>query len=111
MTLSSAARALVNASDVNRVRDVFMDYQLRQTTGSEGQYAMQSSALSRAELVFNDPSDGGTSGLLANFWNSWHDVANDPEASPGRTQLVHATTTLTSRIQRSYSDLKPSAPT
>jgi flagellar hook-associated protein 1 len=96
----------VNASDVNRVRDVFMDYQVRQTIGSQGQYQMQSGALSRAELVFNDPSDGGMSGLLANFWNAWHDVANDPEGSPGRTQLVHATTTLTSRIQRSYSDLE-----
>ena len=95
----------VNASDVHRVRDVFMDYQVRQTLGSQGQYSAQSSALGRAEFVFNDPSDGGMSGLMAKFWNSWHDVVNDPEGSPGRTQLVHATTTLTSRIQRSYTDL------
>lgn len=95
----------VNASDVHRVRDVFMDYQVRQSLATQGQYDMQASALRRAELVFNDPSDGGMSGLLANFWNSWHDVVNDPESSPARTQLVHATSTLTSRIQRSHTDL------
>ncbi|MCA9843534.1 MAG: flagellar hook-associated protein FlgK [Dehalococcoidia bacterium] len=95
----------VDASDVNRVRDIFLDFQLRQAIGSEFQYGAQGSALARAEFTFNDPSDGGMSGLLASFWNSWHDVVNDPEGSPARTTLVHTTNTLTARIRSAHQQL------
>jgi flagellar hook-associated protein 1 FlgK len=95
----------VDASDVNRVRDIFLDYQVRQALSTQGRYQTLSSALGKAELIFNDPTDDGMSGLLANFWNAWHDVVNDPEGSPARTSLIHATTTLTTRIQRANDDL------
>jgi len=95
----------VDASDVNRVRDVFLDYQVRQALGAQAQYGAVSDALGKAELIFNDPTDDGLSTLMANFWNAWHDVVNDPEGSPARTTLIHATTTMTSRIQRAYDDL------
>jgi flagellar hook-associated protein 1 FlgK len=95
----------VDASDVNRVRDVFLDFQLRQALGGEFQFQAQAGALARAELTFNDPSDGGMSALLANFWNAWHDVVNDPEGSPGRTTLVHTTNTLTARIRSAHQEL------
>ncbi len=95
----------VDASDVNRVRDIFLDFQLRQAIGGEHQFQAEGGALSRAELTFNDPTDDGLSGLLSNFWNSWHDVVNDPEGSPARTTLVNSTNTLTARIRTAYQDL------
>jgi flagellar hook-associated protein 1 FlgK len=95
----------VDASDVNRVRDIFLDFQLRQSLGSEYQYQAQAGVLSRAEFTFNDPTDGGMSAILANFWNAWHDVVNDPEGSPGRTTLVHSTNTLTARLRQAHMDL------
>ncbi|MGE5596182.1 MAG: flagellar hook-associated protein FlgK [Hyphomicrobiales bacterium] len=96
----------VDASDVNRVRDLFLDFQQRQALGSQSQYEAQADALSKAEIVFNDPSDEGLSGVMSAFWNAWHDVVNDPESSAARTTLVNTTTTLTARLQRAYNDLE-----
>ena len=95
----------VDASDVRRMRDLFLDFQARQTMGAKGQYSAYSAPLSQAEVVFNDPSDNGISALLGKFWSAWHDVVNDPESSAARTALVHSTSTLTSRLQRAHADL------
>lgn len=95
----------VMARDVNRVRDIFLDFQARQTMAARSQSEMLASALKQAELVFNDPTDEGLSGLLSKFWNSWHDVVNDPESPAARTTLVHATETLATRLQRARGEL------
>jgi flagellar hook-associated protein 1 FlgK len=95
----------VDASDVRRVRDLFLDFQLRQTAGSREQYAALAKALRTAELAFDDPSDLGLSSVLASFWNAWHDVVNTPESNAARTALVHSGETLAARIRRAWNDL------
>ena len=95
----------VDASDVRRMRDIFLDFQTRQTLGSKGQYTAYSTPLSQAEVVFNDPTDDGISGLIAKFWASWHDVTNDPESPAARITLVHSTSTLAARIQYAHANL------
>ena len=96
----------VDAKDVNRIRDTFLDFQARQGISSQGQYAALATPMSNAEVVFNDPSDDGISALLAKFWAAWHDVVNGPESSPARTALVHPTTTFTLRLQTAHSQLE-----
>jgi flagellar hook-associated protein 1 FlgK len=95
----------VDASEVRRVRDLFLDFQVRQTIGSRAQYAALANALGTAELAFDDPSDLGLSSALASFWNAWHDVVNEPESKAARTALVHSAETLASRIRRAWDDL------
>jgi flagellar hook-associated protein 1 FlgK len=95
----------VNAKDVNRIRDIFLDFQARQSMAAKSQYGSTSAALSQAELVFNDPTDDGMSKLLAKFWAAWQDVVNDPESAAARTTIVHTTQTLTTRLQRARSEL------
>lgn len=95
----------VDASDVRRVRDLFLDFQLRQVTGSREQYAALANALRTAELSFDDPSDLGLSSALANFWGAWHDVVSTPEANAARTALVHSAETLAARIRRAWDQL------
>ena len=95
----------VDARDVNRVRDMFMDFQARQAFSSQGQYSALATPLGNAEVVFNDPSDDGLSSLLSKFWASWHDLTNDPESSAARTALVHATTTFAMRLQSAHGQL------
>ncbi|MEO8538508.1 MAG: flagellar hook-associated protein FlgK [bacterium] len=95
----------VDAKDVNRIRDSFMDFQTRQSLSNQSQFSSFSAPIGNAEVVFNDPSDDGLSSLLSKFWASWHDVVNEPESSPARTELVHATTTFTTRIQAAHEEL------
>jgi flagellar hook-associated protein 1 FlgK len=95
----------VTASEVTRVRDIFLDFQARQTSSSSTQYDAFSTALGRVELTFNEPGEDGIAGLMGKFFNAWHDVVNDPESPAARVALVHATTTLTSNLQRAANDL------
>ena len=95
----------VDASDVNRIRDLFLDFQARQTMGTNAEHQAFSDALGRAELTFSEPSDAGMGALLGQFYDAWHDVVNDPESPAARVALVHATTTLTANIQRASNDL------
>lgn len=95
----------VDAKDVNRIRDLFLDFQARQSMSSESQYQALSTPIENAEVVFNDPSDDGLSSLLGKFWAAWHDVTNEPESSPARVALIHATTTFTTRVKAAYDQL------
>lgn len=95
----------VDARDVHRIRDAFMDYQARQALSARGQHSAFSTPLRNAEAVFNDPSDDGLSALLARIWAAWHDVANEPESSAARTALVHAAQTFTLRVQAAHAEI------
>lgn len=95
----------VDAKDVNRIRDMFLDFQARQSMSGQAQYEALSTPIENAEVVFNDPSDDGISALLAKFWASWHDVVNEPESSAARVALVHATTTFTTRVRAAHDQL------
>ncbi len=95
----------VDAKDVNRVRDLFMDFQTRQALSTQGQHTAFSAPLRGAEIVFNDPSDDGMSALLGKFWAAWHDVVNEPESSSARTALVHATQTFAVRVRGAHAQL------
>lgn len=95
----------VDAKDVNRVRDMFLDIQARQALSTQGQFKSLSTPLANAEVVFNDPSDDGISALLGRFWAAWHDVVNEPESSAARTALIHATTTFTTRVNAAHDQL------
>jgi flagellar hook-associated protein 1 FlgK len=39
------------------------------------------------ESLFNESSDGSLSAQLSEFWNAWHDLANNPSGLPERTIL------------------------
>ena len=95
----------VDAKDVNRIRDTFLDFQARQSLSSRGQHSAFAKPLASAEVVFNDPSDDGISALLAKFRGGWHDVVNEPESVPARTALVHAATTFATRLQAAHQTL------
>ncbi len=95
----------VEAREIQRVRDQFLDFQARSALGQKSQYETLSRGLQQMEVVFNDPSDDGLGGVMGKFWAAWHDVVNDPESSTARVTLVHATTTMTTRLQRAHTDL------
>ncbi|HMO54095.1 MAG TPA: hypothetical protein PJ994_06300, partial [Tepidiformaceae bacterium] len=51
----------VDAKDVNRIRDLFMDFQARQALSAKGQHSAFVTPLKNAEVLFNDPSGDGIS--------------------------------------------------
>src|SRR5690606_22486040 len=79
---------------VERIRDQFIDFQVRTQSHSAGEYAARADSLNLVELAFGEPSDSGLRASLSQFFNAWRDLANAPEQSAARSAVVQAGETL-----------------
>ncbi|KEH98567.1 flagellar hook-associated protein FlgK [Clostridium botulinum] len=95
----------VEISKIQRVRDTFMDYQVRRETSTLGQYEARDKYLSEIEGIFNEPSDTGVSNLIGKFFDAWQEVAKHPEGSNARTVLVNQASALASELNHTYNQL------
>lgn len=97
---------------IQRIRDSFLDYQVRNETSVLGQYSTRSSYLSQIESIFNEPSDTGISTLIGKFFDSWQELSKQPQSSNNRTVVAQQTLALTDALNHTYSrfnDLKQDA--
>ncbi|AEB75774.1 flagellar hook protein FlgK [Clostridium botulinum] len=96
----------VEISKIQRVRDTFMDYQVRRETSTLGQYEARDKYLSEIEGIFNEPSDTGISNLIGKFFDAWQEVANHPEGSNSRTVLASQASAIASELNHTYNQLE-----
>ena len=95
----------VTSIGVERVRDMFADFQFRDGAQTSGRLDAQATFLQRAELLIGEPGDSGIRSVLSRYWNAWRDVATSPESSAGRTVLVQAGESLATTASRVHSSL------
>lgn len=93
-------------SSVNRVRDVFTDYQLRQEYATQGKWDVQRDYLAQVESVFNEPSANGLSAGFAKFWQGWQEVTNSPSDASVRASVVQQGQAVADAFQRTQAQLK-----
>ncbi len=74
----------VIASDIQRIRDQFLDAQYRKEIKHVGLWEAKHDALSQIEMILTEPSDTGLQGVLDQFWTSWQDLAKESDASSAR---------------------------
>ncbi len=95
----------VDVVTVERIRDTFLDGQVRSAKSGAGYYEEQDNLFLRLEAILNDTlspiSDsteesrsGGLNNLLARFYSSWHELANSPEAPEVRSAVLESGRTL-----------------
>jgi flagellar hook-associated protein 1 len=90
----------VDVQGIERIRDQFLDFQIRMESGSEGEYRMRSESLAMAEISLNEPSEGGLLQLMDAFFNAWRDLANAPEETTARQAVIEAGSALAFAGQR-----------
>jgi flagellar hook-associated protein 1 len=78
----------VTVADYTRIRDGFIDIQLRAQTMRSGEFEATQDGLNQVELALREPSDNGLNTLLSQYWSSWQDVSNAPENMATRQALV-----------------------
>lgn len=88
----------VSVEYIQRIRDNFLDGQIRVETNSLGAWQVQNDALSEIETIFMEPSDNGLNTLLSNFWSSWQELSKNGESSPIRTALVQNSVSLSNGL-------------
>jgi flagellar hook-associated protein 1 len=88
----------VMISHIGRLRDSFIDREIRATNAGYGSATAKYSILSQVEALVNEPSDASIGTLLGNFFNSFHDLANHPEESSARNAVIQNGQLLVSTI-------------
>lgn len=91
---------------IERIRDNFLDYQVRGETSSLGKYDVRSKYLSEIESIYNEPSDTGISTLIGKFFDSFQELSKQPQSSNARTVVAQQTLALTDALNHTYSKLE-----
>jgi flagellar hook-associated protein 1 len=93
-------------SAIQRVRDSFLDYQVRTETSTYGQFSAKDKFLSEIESIFNEPSDTGISTLVGKFFDSWQTLAGNPQSSNTRTIVVQQAAALSDSLNQTSTQLE-----
>jgi flagellar hook-associated protein 1 FlgK len=95
----------VQISSITRIRDSFLDYQVRTENGTKGLYEGREKFLSEIESIINEPSDTGISTLIGKVFDSWQELSKHPESSNARTVVAQQSKALTDELNNSYNQL------
>ncbi|MFC0905630.1 flagellar hook-associated protein FlgK [Clostridium sp. MT-14] len=92
----------VTVASIDRIRDIFLDYQVRVQMGVSGQYTAKDKYLTQVENALNEPTDTGISSLIQQFFSSWQDLSGSTENTSTVAQQAYQ---LTNSINSTYSQL------
>lgn len=95
----------VGVAEVNRVRDGFIDAEIRLEKQSLHRWSQRERVFTEIENVFNEPSDSGLSTILADFWDSWEGLANDPQSGSAREWVKQMGSHLTNTFSHLHTRL------
>jgi len=95
----------VEVVDIRRLRTQFLDEQFRQESESAGRWQMLSQGWGQIERIFAEPSDTGFSSILDEFWNSWQDLATNPDSQAARVAVKEQANILINALHQSTDQL------
>ena len=90
----------VEADGVRRIRDTLIDRQLREQTTDVNKYQTYERVLREIETIINEPSEHGIRSLVSEFFDNFHELANDPESMTTRNYIREQARVLTNAMNR-----------
>jgi len=93
-------------TSIQRIRDSFIDYQVRSESGTSGYYTPISETLSKVEDVFGEPSDTGIQELTNKFFSAFQEVSKTPDKSDVKAVAIQKASALADSINYAYNQLK-----
>lgn len=96
----------VTITSVERVRDAFLDYQVRSETSIKGTYEKRDSYLSQVESIINGTSTTGLNTSFSEFFSAWQKLSSNGESSDARTIVAQESVTLTGQLNNTYNKLQ-----
>lgn len=88
----------VRVSTVGRAREALLDQDVRSQLAPSAQARTRRDMLQRVERVFGEPSPSGLAASMDAFWNSWSDLAAQPNNAGARTVVRQRAEALTERL-------------
>ena len=78
----------VTADSVIQAFDRFTAKNINEKTASLAEYEAKKSALDYVQGLFNEETGNGLNKNMADFWNAWQDLSNNPGGIPEKTALL-----------------------
>ena len=85
----------VNITNFRRIKEDFIDIQMRTENKALGEWETKDHITSKLEVVFNEPSDSSMRSVLDQFWEAWQTLSKNPESVAARTNVMQRGITLT----------------
>lgn len=96
----------VEISQINRMRDSFIDLRLRQQLQSKNYWSTMQDGLEQVELFFNEPTENGIHQALDQFWDSLQDLHREPDFNSVREVVVQRAQVLVESISGTRGQLQ-----
>ncbi len=91
---------------ITRAHDPILERQLEKEGAAFSRLDQKAQGLNRLESALNEQSVKGLSDSIGNFFNSFREMANNPESSITRTQVRESAIALVNQFQRAQSQIK-----
>ena len=78
----------VEVSYLERLRDAFLDGQIRNENKTTGYWSAIQDTLAKIEVILNEPSNDGLRTVMDQFWESWQDLSAHPESESVRAGVA-----------------------
>lgn len=104
----------VDISQIKRVREGFLDTQIRNETTTLGYWESKQNALKKIETILREPSDSGLRTVMDKFWSSMQELSKNPESEGVRALVRETGITLANtfnQLSRQLTDLQTDADT
>src|SRR5919198_6122124 len=99
----------VDVTSYRRIRDSFLDLQVRAQNMALGDSSTTAEALDRVQGALGEPSDTGIDALLGKFFTAWSDLANHPESDGSKQAVESAARTLADAFNTLATDIGSAA--
>ena len=99
----------VNITEFRRVKDQFIDIQMRTESKALGEWEVKSDILNKLEVIINEPSETSVRSVLDQFWESWQTLSKNPEGVAARTTVMQRGVSLVNtfnHLDTQFSDLQ-----
>jgi flagellar hook-associated protein 1 FlgK len=95
----------VGVSDVQRLRDEYLESRGRAEHGTNAYLASQSASYTSIEDTFAEPSDTALAAQMRDMWGGWNDVANNPQLAAPRSALIQQSATVANQLNGAHDAL------
>lgn len=77
----------VSVREITRMRDGFLDIKIHQENAVHGNNETLYKQIAQVEQAFQEPSEFGLASVMTKFFNSWDQLAVNPESSAARSEV------------------------
>jgi len=99
----------VDITEFRRIREQFLDIQLRTENKALGEWETKSNILGKLEVIFNEPSESSLRSVMDEYWESWQNLSKNPESVAVRASVMQSGITMTdtfNHMSRQFVDLQ-----